>query len=419
MTHQDATDQRHPRQQSAGLRGPMGSGRVPGPRQEYVDAFDDQNFGRVSEPRPAAGTGPQRVVRDPRPAGHQYANAGSARAGGGASTGQHPVVAGSAGSAAGPDADEPAAQPRGRSRGGKRRAPKKSRRERREAGERGGWGRTLTGVASAAVVTVLAVVVAVQIALPDEDAESQAELNELAGLDGADGPDGAGGRGPDAGEGGDGTGTDLGREEPPPAEPTYQELLDTPFEMAPDLAGSGELVPVGGSDPAPDPDATTVVRYRVDVEEGLGVDPEFFAEAVQRTLNDDRSWGSDGERSFARVSTGDYDFVVTLASPGTTAEWCDMSGLDVREDNVSCNSSFTERVMINAWRWAQGSETYGDDIAGYRQMLVNHEVGHRLGYGHALCPANGALAPVMMQQTKFLATEGHTCEPNPWPHPEN
>ena len=74
--------------------------------------------------------------------------------------------------------------------------------------------------------------------------------------------------------------------------------------------------------------------------------------------------------------------------------------------------------MINAWRWAQGSETYGDDIRGYRQMLVNHEVGHRLGYGHVLCPGEGALAPVMMQQTKFLTTDGVTCEPNPWPHPE-
>jgi hypothetical protein len=51
-------------------------------------------------------------------------------------------------------------------------------------------------------------------------------------------------------------------------------------------------------------------------------------------------------------------------------------------------------------------------------MLINHEVGHRLGYGHVLCPEEGALAPVMMQQTKFLTAEGVTCRPNPWPHPE-
>ncbi len=409
MTHQDATDRYSAPQQGTGLRTTMGGGRIPGPRQDYVEAFDDQNYGRLPGQRSASDTGQQPVARDPWPA-ERDSRGGPDDTGAADSTGQHPVVGAS---------EEPATAPRGRSRGGKRRAPKKSRSERRAAGERGGWGRTLTGVASAAVVTVLAVVVAVQVALPDEDnPESGADLDAFAGPDGSGGADD---RGRDTG--GDGAETDLGSDAPPvdepPAESSYQELLDTPFEMAPDLTGSGELVPVAGSDPAPDPDAATVVRYRVDVEQGLGVDAEFFADAVHRTLNDERSWGNDGERSFARVSAGDYDFVVTLASPGTTAEWCDMSGLDVRVDNVSCNSSYTERVMINAWRWAQGSETYGDDIGGYRQMLVNHEVGHRLGYGHALCPADGAVAPVMMQQTKFLTTEGLTCEPNPWPHPEN
>jgi hypothetical protein len=191
------------------------------------------------------------------------------------------------------------------------------------------------------------------------------------------------------------------------------------LELDPELTGSGKLVPVPGSDPAADPDAGWLLRYRVDVEEGLPIDPEFFAEAVHRTLSDPRSWGNNGERGFARVSSGAYDFVITLASPGTTAEWCAKSGLDTTVSNVSCDSALTERIMINAWRWARGSETYGQDIRGYRQMLLNHEVGHRIGYGHADCPAEGAPAPVMMQQTKFLTSPltGHTCRANPWPHP--
>ncbi|WP_394813945.1 DUF3152 domain-containing protein [Streptomyces litchfieldiae] len=203
------------------------------------------------------------------------------------------------------------------------------------------------------------------------------------------------------------------------AEPDYDDWMAATFPLDPQLTGSGELVPVGGSAPAADPDATTLLRYRVDVEEGLPVNPEFFAEAVHRTLNDERSWGNDGERGFARVSSGHYDFVITLASPGTTAEWCARSGLDTTQSNVSCDAATTERVMINAWRWALGSETYGDDIRGYRQMLINHEVGHRIGYGHSDCAADGAPAPVMMQQTKFLTSPvtGLTCVPNPWPHP--
>jgi hypothetical protein len=155
----------------------------------------------------------------------------------------------------------------------------------------------------------------------------------------------------------------------------------------------------------------------VDVEQGLGLDGALFAEAVQKTLNDQRSWAHNGARTFERIYSGKPDFVITLASPGTTADWCAKSGLDTTEDNVSCDSAATERVMINAYRWAQGSETYGDKIHAYRQMLINHEVGHRLGYGHVTCDKDGDLAPVMQQQTKFLDHDGIRCRPNPWAYP--
>ncbi|MBL1066306.1 DUF3152 domain-containing protein [Streptomyces sp. 7-21] len=343
----------------AAQQSPRQASPRPGPRQEYVDAFDDAHFGRIP-------------VQRESPQGHSSP---------GGRDGQAEREAGAGDS------------------GGGRRAG--SRLRRRES-----WGRTLAGLASAAVVTVLVVVAAARIAGGGDGGEQTAppvpapQTREPQA------------RGPEA---------PAETSEPPERPPAFEELMGTPFEMDPDFTGSGELAPVPGSDPAPDPDAQTIVRYRVDVETGLGMEmePEFFAEAVHRTLNDDRSWTNDGERSFARVSRGEYDFVVTLASPGTTADWCARSGLDVTVDNVSCNSSATERVMINAWRWARGSETYGDDIHAYRQMLINHEVGHRLGYDHQVCPEEGALAPVMMQQTKFLTIDGVTCRANPWPHPEN
>jgi hypothetical protein len=50
-------------------------------------------------------------------------------------------------------------------------------------------------------------------------------------------------------------------------------------------------------------------------------------------------------------------------------------------------------------------------------MLINHEVGHRLGYGHITCDKDGGLAPVMQQQTKFLNHDGIRCRANPWPYP--
>ena len=71
--------------------------------------------------------------------------------------------------------------------------------------------------------------------------------------------------------------------------------------------------------------------------------------------------------------------------------------------------------MINAYRWAQGAEPYGDAMLAYRQMLINHEVGHRLGFNHVTCDKDGELAPVMQQQTKFVDHDGIDAVPTPGP----
>ncbi|MBD3933789.1 DUF3152 domain-containing protein [Streptomyces chumphonensis] len=209
----------------------------------------------------------------------------------------------------------------------------------------------------------------------------------------------------------DGSGQDA------PPEPTYEEQLATATPVDPDLSGPGSFTVVPGTEPGAG--RGTELTYRVEVEDDLGLDPELFARAVHTTLTDERSWSHEGRYSFERVDEGEADFVMTLASPGTTAEWCAKSGLDTTVDNVSCDSASTERIMINAYRWGEGSPTYGPDLVReYREMLINHEVGHRLGLGHVGCAKDGDLAPVMMQQTKTLSSGSATCRPNAWPHPE-
>ncbi|MFG2788593.1 DUF3152 domain-containing protein [Streptomyces sp. NPDC048419] len=325
-----------------------------GPRQEYVDAFEED--ADVFTPR-GGGSG-----RAPDP----YASVTDRDHG--------PVVG------APSEADEDA-PPTG--------VP---------AQAKGGKGRTFTGIAAAAVTTVLAVVVAGQVAGGRDDSGIGAQSATGQARDARD-P----GASPSS--------------SPSVATLTYAQAMGKKYPLSATLKGSGKFAAVPGSAKAPGKGQK--YTYRVDVEQGLGLDGELFARAVQATLNDSRSWAHDGDRTFERVDSGKPDFVITLASPGTTAKWCAKSGLDTTEDNVSCDSASTERVMINAYRWAQGSKTYGDQIHAYRQMLINHEVGHRLGHGHVTCTKNGQLAPVMQQQTKFLDHDGIHCLPNPWPYPRS
>ncbi|WP_436847548.1 DUF3152 domain-containing protein [Streptomyces aureus] len=274
-----------------------------------------------------------------------------------------------------------------------------------EGKARKGW--AFTGIAAAAVTTVLAVVVAGQMATGGHDADARTQT--------ADG--GAGRSTQGSASRGDGRPTQSGQVAAAPL--TYDQQMARTYPLGAELKGSGKFEVVPGVAKAPGKGHK--YTYRVDIEKGLGLDGALFADAVQKTLNDKRSWAHGGARTFERIDSGEPDFVITLASPGTTAEWCAKSGLDTTEDNVSCDSASTERVMINAYRWAQGSKTYGfgEKIHAYRQMLINHEVGHRLGYGHVSCEKDGDLAPVMQQQTKFLDHDGIHCLPNPWPYPKS
>ncbi|MFI9807309.1 DUF3152 domain-containing protein [Streptomyces sp. NPDC052301] len=369
-----------PRQRQAG-RGPQAG---PGPRQEYLDAFDAGREGREGQQGQEGREGRERreghdgaegirVVapragRRIRPVGEQSDLTSPAPA-----PGASPAPAPAAVGGDTPPVGLPA------QRGG-------------------GKGRAFAGIAAAAVTTVLAVVVAGQVTEGHDGGAAQSGSATGQARDTHDG-----GPAPSA--------------SPSVATLTYEQKMDRTYPLGATLKGPGKFDAVPGFDKAPGKGQK--YRYRVDIEQGLGLDGALFAEAVQKTLNDDRSWSHGGTRTFERISSGKPDFVITLASPGTTATWCAKSGLDTTEDNVSCDSAATQRVMINAYRWAQGSKTYGDKIHAYRQMLINHEVGHRLGHGHVTCQKDGELAPVMQQQTKFLDHDGIHCLPNPWPYPRS
>lgn len=132
-------------------------------------------------------------------------------------------------------------------------------------------------------------------------------------------------------------------------------------------------------------------------------DVEQFAAHADVTLNDPRGWALDGAIAFRRVPEGG-DFTLWLATPEEVAAWAD-----------TCSPEYSCRVgrdvIINDARWAQGAEAWSGPLDAYRRYVVNHEVGHWLGFGHADCPAPDRPAPVMHQQSKGL--DG--CQPQVWP----
>lgn len=152
-------------------------------------------------------------------------------------------------------------------------------------------------------------------------------------------------------------------------------------------------------------DVRRTVRYHVETRGRVTADLATFRRLVQQTYDDPRGWRGAGVR-FVPVRRGGA-FTVVLAeasrvpdfSPVCSAEW-------------SCRVG--RYVIINQTRWQRASPAWNaanGPLRGYRHMVVNHETGHWLGFGHASCPGRGRPAPVMMQQSKGL--DG--CRFNPFP----
>jgi len=180
----------------------------------------------------------------------------------------------------------------------------------------------------------------------------------------------------------------------------------------------------------------TVIRYVVEVEDGVDTagsgGDDALAAMIDATLSNPKGWTNDTAFRFEHVAPDQEPTMrIQLTSVGTTRELC--GGLDL-EMETSCHIRIdgVSRVLINESRWVRGAAPFNGDLGSYRQYLVNHEVGHGLGYAaHEPCGADGELAPIMMQQTLSLNNaelhainpdevypdENVTCRYNPWPYP--
>ncbi len=130
-------------------------------------------------------------------------------------------------------------------------------------------------------------------------------------------------------------------------------------------------------------------------------------EKLASVYADSRGWSLGGQVAFQYATSG-CDFAVWLASSdqmSTFGEACD--------SYWNCESE--NNVVVNLDRWLYMTPSWNTSGSGnlddYRTMLINHETGHMLGFGHATCPAAGQSAPVMMQES--ISLDG--CTFNIWP----
>ena len=200
----------------------------------------------------------------------------------------------------------------------------------------------------------------------------------------------------------------------------------TSSDGVPSIGNGTFAVGPGGTDVVGD--GATLVKYRAELENGItwGSNPVWtpasFGNAVDGILADPKGWIASASHpvtdaaqnmngaswSFQRVSGSDFSVRILLATPGTVDKMCGSIGLKT-VGQYSCR--YGNIILINLRRWLRGAPGFPVDLAGYHTMVINHEMGHRLGFKHMLCPSPGTLAPVMMQETINIGG----CLPNIYP----
>ena len=148
------------------------------------------------------------------------------------------------------------------------------------------------------------------------------------------------------------------------------------------------------------------INFSLKIESTIQLKVDCIGKLITSILNDSRGWIKVTEKEFQLVDNVESEFEFIFASPEKTDELCyplETNGI------YSCRNE--DQIIINFFRWVNGAIDFGSDLETYRLYLINHEVGHILEWAHVGCPKEGALAPVMMQQSK--STMG--CEPYGWP----
>lgn len=140
--------------------------------------------------------------------------------------------------------------------------------------------------------------------------------------------------------------------------------------------------------------------YTIQIDSDVHYDIRAFTKEVRECLTDPRGWVGKGY-SFVQVKSNP-DIEIRMSSPhGLRKQGCD--------GHLNCALLGGDKLWVNAMLWTgKWDNKSKQNLDGYRHYVMNHEMGHVLGFVHTTCPGAGLPAPVMMQQTLGL----HGCAPN-------
>lgn len=131
------------------------------------------------------------------------------------------------------------------------------------------------------------------------------------------------------------------------------------------------------------------LRYKISIESDIKKNLKNFKKEVDTILSHPKSW----KVNFLQDDKN-FDFEITLASAKNIKKYCNFSGL-------SCADPYNQKIWINNYRWTKGAKPSKLSLKNYRIYLINHEVGHLLGFLHAT-PIKNRKVPVMNQHTLGL-----------------
>mgnify|MGYP001010769616 CR=1 FL=1 len=149
------------------------------------------------------------------------------------------------------------------------------------------------------------------------------------------------------------------------------------------------------------------INYYLD---GFAKDEKLF---IDNVMQDPRGWVGLGYSFTMLARRKNTDVIILKRSNKQIHDRfprIDLLGLSVTNLAVT-----PTEIWINNNNWVHKPKDFIGDMKLYREYIIQHEMGHAIGYKHDK-PLQGKKCPVMYQQTRGTL---NLCEANPWRTYEN